>query len=209
MSSGRAAVAETAKTAPSGLHRLHEHRCPKGRAEAQLRGRRLAIRVKGSTDRMRSMRIPCMCGCGATDGRRHERQATAHLYTRPSAWCIFRRVRRLVGEVAMASFNVGTRACQVRRADEDLRYEVGTVHDYFWHRRHRARRGGQLVDVAILVAFATVASYIKGGQAWGMWGGDDLAALSTNGGRSRPQDASRIRSQQGRVAAGSVRMTRA
>jgi hypothetical protein len=58
----------------------------------------------------------------------------------------------------MANFNARARACDVRQADEDLAYEVGTVHDYLWHRRHRARRGGWLVDVAILVAFATVIS---------------------------------------------------
>jgi hypothetical protein len=63
-----------------------------------------------------------------------------------------------MGEIAMASFNAGARASEVRQADDDLAYEVGTVHDYLWHRRHRARRGGQLVDVAILVAFATVVS---------------------------------------------------
>ena len=56
----------------------------------------------------------------------------------------------------MASFNAGTRACEVRQADEDLAYEVGTVHDYVWHRRHRARRGGQLVDIAILVTLAAM-----------------------------------------------------
>jgi hypothetical protein len=40
--------------------------------------------------------------------------------------------------------------------DEDLAYKVGTVHDYVWHRRHRARRGGQLVDIAILVTLAAM-----------------------------------------------------
>jgi hypothetical protein len=34
----------------------------------------------------------------------------------------------------MANFNASVRACEVRQADEDLAYEVGTVHDYFWHR---------------------------------------------------------------------------
>jgi hypothetical protein len=56
----------------------------------------------------------------------------------------------------MASFNAGTRACEVRQADEDLAYEVGTVHDYYWHRRHRARHGGQLGDIAILVTLAAM-----------------------------------------------------
>jgi hypothetical protein len=57
----------------------------------------------------------------------------------------------------MTSFNA-VHASEVRQADDDLAYEVGTVHDYFWHRRHRARRGGHLVDVTILAAFATVVS---------------------------------------------------
>jgi hypothetical protein len=56
----------------------------------------------------------------------------------------------------MASFNAGARACEVRQADEDLAYEVGPVHDYHWHRRHRARHGGQLVDVAILVTLVVM-----------------------------------------------------
>jgi hypothetical protein len=60
----------------------------------------------------------------------------------------------------MAGFSAGTRACDVRQADEDLAYEVGPVHDYFWHRRHRARRGGQLVDVAILATLTTMVSLV-------------------------------------------------
>jgi hypothetical protein len=60
----------------------------------------------------------------------------------------------------MASFNAGARACEVRQADEDLAYEVGPVHDYHWHRRHRARRSGQLVDIAILVTLAAMVSWV-------------------------------------------------
>jgi hypothetical protein len=56
----------------------------------------------------------------------------------------------------MTDFNAGARACDVRQADDDLAYEVGPVHDYFWHRRHRARRGGQLVDIAIVVTLAAM-----------------------------------------------------
>jgi hypothetical protein len=56
----------------------------------------------------------------------------------------------------MASFNAGVRACEVRQADEDPAYEVGPVHDYHWHRRHRARRGGRLADIAILVTLAAM-----------------------------------------------------
>jgi hypothetical protein len=56
----------------------------------------------------------------------------------------------------MAGFNAGARACAVRQADEDLAYEVGPVHDYHWHRRHRARHGGRLADIAILVTLAAM-----------------------------------------------------
>ena len=59
----------------------------------------------------------------------------------------------------MASFNPGIRACEVRQADDDLAYEVGPVHDYFWHRRHRARRGGQLVDIAIVLTLAAMVGW--------------------------------------------------
>jgi hypothetical protein len=37
------------------------------------------------------------------------------------------------GGDCMASFNAAARACEVQQADEDLAYEVGPVHDYFWH----------------------------------------------------------------------------
>jgi hypothetical protein len=55
----------------------------------------------------------------------------------------------------MASFNAGARPCEVQ-ADEDLAYEVGPVHDYHWHRQHRARHGGRLADIAILVTLAAM-----------------------------------------------------
>jgi hypothetical protein len=58
----------------------------------------------------------------------------------------------------MANFNASVRAREVQQADEDLAYEVGPVHDYFWHRRHRARRGGQLVDVAMFAGLVAVVS---------------------------------------------------
>jgi hypothetical protein len=60
----------------------------------------------------------------------------------------------------MASFNGDARACEVRQFGEDLGYEVGAVHDYLWHCRHRARRSGQLVDVAILVTLAALVSWV-------------------------------------------------
>ena len=52
------------------------------------------------------------------------------------------------------------RACEVRQSDGDLAYEVGTVHDYFWHRRHRARRNWQLVDIAILVTLVAMVGWV-------------------------------------------------
>jgi hypothetical protein len=62
----------------------------------------------------------------------------------------------------MANFDASVRACEVRQADEDLAYEVGPVHDYFWHRRHRARRGGQLVDIAIALTLAALVVWTVG-----------------------------------------------
>jgi hypothetical protein len=56
----------------------------------------------------------------------------------------------------MGSFNARARASEIRQVDEDLAYEVGTVHDYHWHRCHRASRGWQPVDIAILAGMAAV-----------------------------------------------------
>jgi hypothetical protein len=60
----------------------------------------------------------------------------------------------------MARFNAVDRTCDVRQANEDLAYEVGPVHDYFWHRRNRACRTGQLVDIGIVVTLAAMVSWI-------------------------------------------------
>jgi hypothetical protein len=65
-----------------------------------------------------------------------------------------------MGEIAMASFNGGARACAGDRGEDNLAAEVGPAHDYFWHRRHRARRGGQLVDIAILLTLAAMVSWV-------------------------------------------------
>jgi hypothetical protein len=51
-------------------------------------------------------------------------------------------------------------AWKVRQEDEDLALETGPVHDYFWHCRNRARRSGQLVEVAILVTLAAMVSWV-------------------------------------------------
>ena len=61
-----------------------------------------------------------------------------------------------MGEIAMAN----ARAREVRRSDVDLAYEAGPVHDYLWHRRHRARRNWQLVDIAILVTLAAMIGWV-------------------------------------------------
>jgi hypothetical protein len=45
-------------------------------------------------------------------------------------------------------------------AGEQGSLEHGQVHDYFWHRRHRARSSRQLVDVAILVTLAAMVSLV-------------------------------------------------
>jgi hypothetical protein len=60
----------------------------------------------------------------------------------------------------MASFNVGARERLVRQAKEGLSREVGPVHDYFWHCRHRACRGGQVVDIAFVVTLAAMVSWV-------------------------------------------------
>jgi hypothetical protein len=44
--------------------------------------------------------------------------------------------------------------------EEQASLEHGPVHDYFWHRRHRAHRSWQLVDVAILVTLAAMVSWV-------------------------------------------------
>jgi hypothetical protein len=62
----------------------------------------------------------------------------------------------------MAGLNAGARACDVRQADDGLAHEVGIVHDYFWHRRHRARRGGQLVDILIVLTLAATVVWTLG-----------------------------------------------
>jgi hypothetical protein len=61
----------------------------------------------------------------------------------------------LWGCIAMAN----ARAREVRQSD-DLAYEAGAVHDYLWHRRYRARRNWQLVDIAILVTLAAMVSWV-------------------------------------------------
>jgi hypothetical protein len=60
----------------------------------------------------------------------------------------------------MVGVNAGVRACDVRQADEELAYEVGPVHDYFWHRRHRAGRSAQLVDIAILAILTAMVGLV-------------------------------------------------
>ena len=95
----------------------------------------------------------------ATDSLHDQPQATARFYPYRSISCRL-WVRRLMGEIAMANFNAGPPAREVRQSDEGLAYEVGGVHDYFWHRRHRARRGGQPVDIAILVSLAAMVSWV-------------------------------------------------
>jgi hypothetical protein len=52
------------------------------------------------------------------------------------------------------------RAREVRQSDGDLAYEAGAVHDYIWHRRHRARRKWQLVDIAILVTLSAMIGWV-------------------------------------------------
>jgi hypothetical protein len=118
----------------------------------------LARRVKGSIGRTRSSENSrCVAVWQPAVGTSSIKLPSVGVPVGRLRVCL-QRVWRLMGEIAMASFSAGARASEVREADEDLAYEVGTVHDYFWHRRHRARRGGQLVDVAILVSFATVIS---------------------------------------------------
>jgi hypothetical protein len=51
-------------------------------------------------------------------------------------------------------------AWEVRQGDEDLAVEAGPVHDYVWHRRHRASRSGQLVDIAIVLTLSAMVSWV-------------------------------------------------
>ena len=60
----------------------------------------------------------------------------------------------------MARFNGGASACKVDQGKDNLACEGGPAHDYFWHRRHRARRSGQLVDIAILLTLAAMDSWV-------------------------------------------------
>jgi hypothetical protein len=64
------------------------------------------------------------------------------------------------GEIAMVSFNGSARTCEVDRGEDKLACEVGPAHDYFWHCRHRARRSGQLVDIAMLLTLAAMVSWV-------------------------------------------------
>jgi hypothetical protein len=52
------------------------------------------------------------------------------------------------------------RAHEIHQSDEEVAFEAGAVHDYRWHRRHRARRNWQLVDFAILVVLAAMVSWV-------------------------------------------------
>ena len=52
------------------------------------------------------------------------------------------------------------RAREVRQSDGDLAYEAGPAHDYRWHRRHRASRNWQVVDIAILVTLAAMVCWV-------------------------------------------------
>jgi hypothetical protein len=74
------------------------------------------------------------------------------------ACCRFSAGWATYGVIAMANFNAS--ACEVHRGEEDLAHETGPVHDYFWHRRYRARRSGQLVDIAILMTLLVMVSYV-------------------------------------------------
>jgi hypothetical protein len=60
----------------------------------------------------------------------------------------------------MTRFNGGARACEVDRGEDNLACEVGPAHDYFWHRRHRARRSGQPVDIAMFLTLAAMVGWV-------------------------------------------------
>jgi hypothetical protein len=38
--------------------------------------------------------------------------------------------------------------------------ESDPVHDFAWHRTHRARRGGQLIDVVTLAGWAALVGWV-------------------------------------------------
>jgi hypothetical protein len=43
---------------------------------------------------------------------------------------------------------------------ERISDESDPMHDFVWHRTHRARRGGQLIDVVTLVGWAALVSWV-------------------------------------------------
>jgi hypothetical protein len=38
--------------------------------------------------------------------------------------------------------------------------QSGTYHDFRWHRQHRSRRSGQLVDVVMLLGWAAFVGWV-------------------------------------------------
>jgi hypothetical protein len=45
----------------------------------------------------------------------------------------------------------------VTEADSD---RSDPVHDFAWHRTHRARRGGQLIDIVMLAGWAALVGWM-------------------------------------------------